>query len=431
MNRFWLLIALVSIPALFCVVANADTVKPAEYSVRASAVLDEVWNNIKKGNFSKDFDREFKAEVYDRFRPEILKCQDDQELATTLNRMIKKLNQSHIFVLPPVNSTVKEALTIADNNAAPVNAGAVKSAVPADPGISLAVAENKLCVLRVKPGFPAAQAGIKPGDEILSIDGVKINPANKTYVGWALIASSMLAGQPDTAVKIELKQNEEIRTVNLTRQANGEKWFKLGVMPPTFGSYQSEMLPGNIGCLRFSAFFPEMIVSCRQDVTGKLKNADGIIIDLRGNVGGIILLGEWLAGWLSSQPVKLGTMIIKGTELKPKSYPQPGCFRKPLAILIDNDSYSTAEIFAAAMRDAKVAVLFGQTTPGKCLPSQFLILPSGFRLQTVFGDFVRVDGKRIEHIGVKPDFPVELKLEDLRKGIDTVQEATRKYLAKK
>jgi C-terminal processing protease CtpA/Prc len=55
-------------------------------------------------------------------------------------------------------------------------------------------------------------------------------------------------------------------------------------------------------------------------------------------------------------------------------------------------------------------------------------LPSGFRLQTVFGDYERENGKRIEHLGVTPDFPVALKLSDLQNGTDSVRDAASKYL---
>jgi carboxyl-terminal processing protease len=100
-------------------------------------------------------------------------------------------------------------------------------------------------------------------------------------------------------------------------------------------------------------------------------------------------------------------------------------------VLIDKNSYSSAEIFAAAMQDGKAAKLFGSTTSGKCLPSQFLKLKSGFRLQTIFGDYIRPNGKRIERLGVKPDCPVTLSAAELHSGIDNVVEKARKYLQEK
>ena len=96
-------------------------------------------------------------------------------------------------------------------------------------------------------------------------------------------------------------------------------------------------------------------------------------------------------------------MTINGVKLSPRSTPQKKGFRGKIAILIDNDSGSTSEIFAAAMQDTGQARLFGSATPGKCLPSQIITMPDGSRLQTIFGDIRRPDGRRIEGIGVIPD----------------------------
>jgi C-terminal processing protease CtpA/Prc len=83
------------------------------------------------------------------------------------------------------------------------------------------------------------------------------------------------------------------------------------------------------------------------------------------------------------------------------------------------------------MQDAKAAVLFGTTTSGDCLPSIFLKLPSGFRLQTITGNITRPNGGKIEGIGVKPDKEVVLSIKALREGKDNVIEAARFYLLNK
>ena len=216
----------------------------------------------------------------------------------------------------------------------------------------------------------------------------------------------------------------------MTRQINGEKWFKIGVLPRSYSDFYATVLPGNVGYVQFTAFTTPMLLHFRKSIIGKLRNIKSLIIDMRGNIGGLLIYPPWLAAWCCPKTVPFGKLVIKGTTLQPKSSPQPQCFKGPVAVLIDNYSYSCAEIFAAGMQDAGKARLFGTRTSGKCLPSLFLKLPSGFRLQTITGNIIRANGKDIERIGVSPDEKVVLSIKSLQKGKDNLIEAARKYLLK-
>jgi carboxyl-terminal processing protease len=404
---------------------------PASFSKRATTVLDEVWANIKKNHFDRDFEKKYHAGIYNKYLPEIEKAGNDTRLAEILNRMVKEFGQSHIQALPPANEAEIMALRAAEKNAeeAPLN---TQEDVPADIGIMPCIAEGKLCVLRTVKGSPGDAAGIKAGDCIISVNGLKLDPSVKSYIPWDTLTSFMLAGMPESKVSLVTANSNGIeKEYHLTRKPNGFSWFKFGAMPRTYGAFYAEELPGNIGYVHLTAFFPEQISSFIKAVAGKLRNVRGLIIDMRNNVGGVIILPQWLAGWSCPQVIKMGKLQLKETALTPSSYPQRQCFKGPVALLINEGSASAAEIFAASMQDAKAAVLFGSTTSGKCLPSQFLRLPSGFRLQTIFGDYERENGKRVEHLGVTPDVPVSLKLSDLRNNIDTVRAAAAKYLEQK
>ncbi|MEI8245827.1 MAG: S41 family peptidase [Lentisphaerota bacterium] len=427
--KILLLICLLSAAA-----AGAEVYKPdsssASFSKRAVTVLDEVWANIKKSHISADFEKDYRERIYNKYLPEINKAGNDTQLAGILNSMVKEFGQSHILVLPPVNELEIMALRAAEKNAEPASLNTQD--VPADTGIMPCIAEGRLCVLRTAAGSPADAAGIKAGDYIISINGLKLDPSAKSYIPWDTLASFMLAGMPESKVPLVIVNRNGIeKEYKLTRKPNGFNWFQFGAIPRTYGAFYAELLPGNIGYVHFTAFFPEQITSFVKAITGKLKDARGLIIDMRNNVGGIVILPQWLAGWSCPTAIKMGKLQLKETTLTPSSYPQQQCFKGPVAILINEGSASAAEIFAASMQDSKTAILFGSTTSGKCLPSQFLKLPSGFRLQTIFGDYERENGKHIEHIGVTPDVPVVLKLSDLRSNTDTVREAAAKYLLQK
>ena len=161
----------------------------------------------------------------------------------------------------------------------------------------------------------------------------------------------------------------------------------------------------------------------RRDLRGKLAGAKALVIDLRGNPGGLIDSAQWFVSWLSRNEINLGKLIVSGTTLELKSTPQKRSFGGKLAILTDIDSASCAEIAAAAVQDAAAGKIVGGRTPGFCLPSQFIELPSGFHLQTVFGDGLRANGKRIEGVGVTPDIEAPATPEDLAAGRDPALDA--------
>lgn len=425
-----LLICLLTAAFVRCEIVYKPDNAAAGFAKHAVAVLDEVWTNIKKSHISTDFEKEYRDRIYNKYLPEIKAAGNDARLAEILNRMVKEFGQSHIQVLPPVNELEIMALRAAEKNVEPAPLKAQD--VPADVGIIPCIAGGRLCVLRTVMGSPADAAGITAGDYIISINGLKLDPEVKSYIPWDTLASFMLAGMPESKVTlVTVNSNGVEKEYKLTRKPNGFNWFQFGAIPRTYGAFYAEMLPGNIGYVHLTAFFPDQITSFVKAITGKLKGVSGLIIDMRNNVGGVVILPQWLAGWSCPAVIKMGKLQLKETTLTPSSYPQQQCFKGPVVILINEGTASAAEIFAASMQDSKTAVLFGSTTSGKCLPSQFLKLPSGFRLQTIFGDYERENGNHIEQLGVTPDVPVVLKLSDLRNNLDTVREAAAKYLLQK
>jgi carboxyl-terminal processing protease len=394
---------------------------------RGETVLKEVWENVRKQHFSTDFDSRYQA-IYNKYLPEVKKCSSDLQVAVCLNKMLKEFGHSHLLLLPPTGQIEQRILA----NAASRDT-VVKTFTPEDPadcGIIPAIADGKVCVRRIIPDSPAARAGVKPGDEITGINGIKLTPGERSDIPWDMLTVIAFSGLPETSLNLEIMRTGENypRTFTLTRKPNGFNWFKFGVLPRGYGAYYSDISPDGIAYISLSAFFPETITAFRQLVDGKFKNCRGLIIDLRNNVGGIIMLPQWLAGWCYPKAIPMGKMKMKDAELALVSYPQATGLKVPVAILTNTGTASAAEIFTAAMQDAGAAKVFGETSSGKCLPSQFIRLQSGFKLQIVLGDYVRPGGNRIEHLGVIPDFPVKLLRQDLNNGGDTVKDAATKYL---
>ena len=148
-------------------------------------------------------------------------------------------------------------------------------------------------------------------------------------------------------------------------------------------------------------------------------DADGLIIDLRGNPGGIGAMAFAMSGFLVSEPgLKLGTMITRVGSLNFIIQPRRRPFSGPVAVLVDELSMSTSEIFAGGLKDLKRARVFGTRTPGAALPSTVEVLPNGDRFQYAFANYVSVGGKPLEGAGVVPDVETPLTRDLLIEGRD-------------
>ena len=154
-----------------------------------------------------------------------------------------------------------------------------------------------------------------------------------------------------------------------------------------------------------------------QQAMDEFRRADGIIIDLRGNPGGLAAMMMGISGHFLGDRVTLGVMKTRDNELRFVANPrlvtasgervQP--FAGPLAILVDSMSGSASECFAGGMQSIGRARIFGQTSMGQALPALFDRLPNGDVLIHAYGDFVTATGTRLEGRGVIPDEAVPLE----------------------
>jgi carboxyl-terminal processing protease len=142
-----------------------------------------------------------------------------------------------------------------------------------------------------------------------------------------------------------------------------------------------------------------------------LKNfakAPGIILDLRGNPGGIGIMAMGVAGFfIEKEGQKLGEMKTRQTTLNFVIFPRPEVYSGPLAILLDRGSASTTEILAGGLQDLGRARIFGTRSAGAALPSDIIRLPNGDGFQYAQASYTSVNGKTLEGNGVTPDVVVE------------------------
>jgi carboxyl-terminal processing protease len=173
-----------------------------------------------------------------------------------------------------------------------------------------------------------------------------------------------------------------------------------------------------------------------QQAIDRFRGADGLVIDLRGNPGGLAAMIMGLAGYFLPDRQTLGVMKTRESELKFVSIPRlvDGSGRRvepfdgPVAVLVDGLTGSASECFTGGLQSLGRVRVFGQTSMGQALPALFDRLPNGDVFIHAWGDFVTGTGVRLEGRGVVPDEAVPTTRADLLAGRDRPLEAALAWI---
>jgi carboxyl-terminal processing protease len=260
-------------------------------------------------------------------------------------------------------------------------------------GIGLGVAEVKrgLRVDRVFPGSPAGKAGIEVGDSIVSVDGESIAGVNSE------VATAKIKGPEGTEVTIGVLKSSggKVRDVRLTRAEV--------VLPVATGKI--EKVDGKkLGYVRLATFSEGAHAALRKAVQKvERQGAEGIVLDLRANGGGLLDEAVLTAGvFLPKDEVVVTTRSrTQGHTV----YRSPGgnLPPRPLAVLIDRNTASAAEILAAALADDAGATTVGTRSYGKGVFQQEIGLSNGGALKLTIGEYFTPDGTNLAGSGIHPD----------------------------
>ncbi len=209
------------------------------------------------------------------------------------------------------------------------------------------------------------------------------------------------------------------------------KIIRFANLPELRLHFEARKLPSGIGYIRFNEFLdPVSIMPKVETAVRDFAKSPGVIIDLRGNPGGIGIMAMGIAGFFIAEEGKqLGTMTMRDATLKFVVFPRPETYDGPLAVLVDGGSASTAEIFAQGMQDLGRARIFGSLTAGAALPSDIVRLPNGDRFQYAQASYTSVKGRVLEGNGVVPDQEVRESADSLSAGRDLVIEAAENWIA--
>ncbi len=267
-------------------------------------------------------------------------------------------------------------------------------------GAEIGSRNQKPTILRTLPDTPASRSGLRVGDAILAVN-------DQSTAGWSI---------SDTVNKI---RGEVGTTVKLTVQrGTGSQEFTITRAEITAPSVDSKIM-GGIGIMtlwRFDGTTTDLARKTAQEFRD--KGVDGVVLDLRGNGGGLLSSAQEIAGiWLRDEIVVTERSHGKVTnELRTGG--SPILEGVPTVVLVNGSSASSSEIVAGALQDYGVAKLVGERTFGKGSVQKLIDLPGGAVLKVTVAKWYTPHGKNIDHEGIKPDVTVEITAKDVNAGHD-------------
>lgn len=246
-----------------------------------------------------------------------------------------------------------------------------------------------LMVIAVQPGGPAEEAGVQVGDVIIQVDGESAQDRTVSEI------SAMIKGEEGTVVSITVLRSGEGITMSMTRKR----------METTVAS--SKLLNEHVGLVTIQNFDER----CADETIAAIKallnqGADMLLFDVRNNPGGYVDELTKVLDYLLPEGDLIRTVGTDGSDETVTS--DASCVKVPMAVLINENTYSAAELFAADLSEYGAAKLFGQQTSGKGFYQYVFQFADGSAAGISVGRYYTGHGASLEGIGLTPDETVKL-----------------------
>jgi carboxyl-terminal processing protease len=322
---------------------------------------------------------------------------------------IDTLDDSHTFFSPPTRATRREF------------------------GYALQMIGDRCLITAVRPGSDASEK-LSPGDEVLAWEGYapgrdniwKLNYVFMTLNGQVTqhLAIRTRSGA-ERQVEVKAKLIEGKRILDLTGNGDGDVWQVLREMENDDRAMSQRV--ATLGDSLMIWKMPEFDLN-DDEVDRMMKQArkyPALVIDLRGNPGGLVKTLERVTGGVMDHDVTIATRIGRRSDLKPQvaKTRSKESFSGKLMVLIDSRSASAAELFARVVQLQKRGTVLGDRSSGHVMESRYYSFRQGTNTVISYGasitdaDLIMGDGKSLEHNGVVPDeliLPADTDLSSLK-----------------
>ncbi|XWK91243.1 MAG: S41 family peptidase [Phormidium sp.] len=384
-----------------------------------SKTFNAVWETVNNNFYDPKFNGVDWKAMQSKYAPQISKTQTTDEAAVIINQMLGELNTSHtrfytknepayyqiLGIFAPMNQELQKQL----KNIFP--SGKIEYS---DIGIYTKNINNKTFINTILDGSPAAKAGLKIGDEIITADNELFHPI-QSFAGKA--------GQ-----KVTLK---------IQRQANANSQQEITVTPKMFDTTTMfldaqiastqiiERQGKKIGYVHIWSYAGDQYQQQLEDdlIYGRLKDADALVLDLRDGWGGAPMRG--LNIFLAEPGFSLTNINRNG-----RRYTYYSHWKKPIVMLVNAGSRSAKEVIAYGFQQSQLGPVVGTKTAGAVVAGRPFLLADGTLLYVAVADVYVDQNQRLEGKGVTPDIVVPFPIEYAQGNDPQKERAISEALAK-
>jgi len=318
--------------------------------------------------------------------------------------------------------------------------------LPQVTSISLDLFQDKAYVVAVRAGSEADRAGVKPGSQVLAVDGMtpvdKMEALRPLLHGFSserafrreAVRRLLAAEKPTPATVLLRTPNGETQTVQLAREPGPTARrpnLKLGFEPTRLADLEFGMHPSGVGYLHIPSFAPRADLDREVDsALDAMRNAPGLVVDIRDNSGGFS--HPWIVGRFLERRTQTTVSFIKNgaghgalrSQLGFDGPTGPWQYGGRVVLLVNDLTGSAADLFTTELRSSKQVTVLGSTTHGNLSgTAAYAVLTCNLIVRISNGYVADAGGRPVEVNGNVPDVVVEPTIEDLLAGRDRVLDA--------
>lgn len=378
------------------------------------ADFEAVWGTVREKHYDPTLGCLDWLKLRETYGAKVAAAKNASEAFAAMNALLGTLGQSHLAAIAPTGGT-GDALAVTGTNLGTDRLELELRAL--DEGVVVAGPVYSADPTASAPAIPSG-AKLVAIDELQLdawVDAVKNHPhpgeSERAAVRGALArVLTCPTGARKTLTYLDPSAADARKTVELPCLTPAGERMSLGNLRDLPIEVEAYVVPGTkVGVLHFDVWMVPLVDRIRTELE-KLRAAgiDALILDLRGNPGGVGAMAIPIARLLLPEGGDLGSLRMREFTQSFKVPASPDAFAGPVVVLVDEGTASTSEIFAVGMRDlGRVTVIGASPSAGAALPSLLETLPSGGLLQVVVGDYRSPKGTVAEGAGIPLDVVVK------------------------
>ena len=270
-------------------------------------------------------------------------------------------------------------------------------------GVNIYSNAGKIEIFNVMPSTPADFAQLKQGDIITAVNGKDTNGMNVSEV------ASLVRGPENSVVELTILRNNKKITKKIKR-----KEIKIKTV-------RSSIVDNHIGYIQILSFMSGSTPNEFVEALNNTKNTDSIILDLRGNTGGLLDNAVFIADVFLQNGTIVDIIYRNGYKKSIKAQDEIQPLDKPVVVLVNGASASASEILSGALKDYHRATLVGKKTFGKGLVQKVVPLPNQTGVNITIARYLTPNGTDINKLGIKPDVEIGNDYETVTNNKNDVQ----------